>query len=299
MWARFFKPGFNLPNFITTIAIIAIIVTVARPSSAELSSWVQAIGSIVAIAFAAYLPIRHTEIAVKKRQDSLARILRVIADDAVEALFLLSNAFIRPDRESYQMVKYQSYHKGREWTALIDQLSQIPVADLTPHHARDLSNLKDAVSFGAYVAGLIPQWMQGGGHSRPDVLRVLRGKRDIAALIRSRLPAPEGIFTTKMSYAQQVGSMAELTHPIPEPVSVDEGEIYRRYVWEKDSDIVPAYAVFFGVFTYIEGFGPSIVERLEHWTTYEEADMYFRDMSRVLGSEHVEAAYRDVLRASL
>ena len=268
---------------------------VAKPNSAELASWVQALGSVVAIVFAAYLPIWHSKVSLKRRQDSLAEIMRVLSDEAVESLYLLSNVFYRPDRESTQMASYQKFHRGRDWASQIDQLAQIPVAELSPLAARDLSYLKDAVSFGAYVASLIPSWIEKNrGYSHPDVVRVLRAKRDIAALVRSRLPAPLGLKLPDMTQSQRIGILAELKRPPSEPVIVEDGEIYRRYVWASDSDLVPEYAYIYGAYTYVDGFGPWIVENDGKWATFEQAEFYIKGMCIKLHEEHMHSKYIEI-----
>lgn len=218
-WRRFLELKLSLPNLITIASLLLIFYLVAKPNSAELASWVQALGSVIAIIVAAYLPIWHTKVALKRRQASLAETLRVISEDAVESLCLLVNIFYHPDREGSQMASYQNFHRGREWASLVDQLSQIPVAELSPVAARDLSYLKDSVNFGSYVAGLIPKWIdKNRGHSDPDVVRVLRAKRDIACLTRSRLPVPEGIKFPDMTSSQRRGYLAELKRPPLEPL---------------------------------------------------------------------------------
>lgn len=298
-WTVFFTPGLNLPNLVTAVACLVIFVMVVGTDSSDLASWVQAVGSVVAIAFAAYLPGRHAEIALKRRHESLAKIMRVIADDAVESLFMLSNAFLRPERESQQMARYQNFHRGREWLSLIEQVAQIPVAELTPKNARELSQLKDAINFGAFVAEQIPNWIKAGGVSKPDVLRVLRAKRDLAALIRSGLPGPEGIFSHKMTPAQAVASLAELHRPPIEPMQFPEGDIYRRYVWDNEADSVPSYVYITGVFTYFDGFGPSVIEKASNWRSFDEAEWYVREMCKVLYNEHMEGVYLKMTKGAL
>lgn len=291
-WTRFFELRLSLPNVITIASVILVFYLVAKPNSAEMASWVQAIGSIVAIVVAAYLPIWHAKVALKRRQESLAETLRVISEDAVESLCLLANIFYSPEHEGSQMASYQNFHRGREWDSLVDQLGQIPVAELSPTAARDLSYLKDAVDFGSYVASLIPKWIDKyRGHSEPDVIRVLRAKRDIACLTRSRLPVPQGMVLPCMTHSQNSGNRAEMDRPPLEPIIFSEGEIYRRYVWGADSNSVPEYVYIYGVYAYIKNFGPNIIRKEDKWSTFEEAEIYIKLMCAQLDWEHIQASY--------
>lgn len=294
-WKRLFEPKLSLPNIITLIALVFIFYSIAKPNSAELASWVQAVGSILAIVVAAYLPIWHAKVALKRRQESLAENLRVISESAVESLCLLSSVFYRPDYEGSQMANYQNFHRGREWESLVDQLGQIPVAELSPVVARELSHLKDSVNFGAYVASLIPAWIdKNRGSSKPDVIRVLRAKRDMACLARSRLPIPQGMKFPSMTSSQSAVYLAELKRPPLEPMTFSDGEVYRRYVWKNDSESVPSCVYIYGVYTYIRGFGPSLIENGGRWGTFKDAETYVKGMCLQLNNEHMKASYIEI-----
>ena len=294
-WMRFFELRLSLPNVITIASLVLIFYLVAKPNSAEMASWVQAVGSVVAIVVAAYLPIWHAKVALKRRQESLAETLRVISEDAVESLCLLANIFYFPEHEGSQMASYQNFHRGREWDSLVDQLGQIPVAELSPMAARDLSYLKDAVDFGSYVASLIPKWIdKNRGYSEPDVIRVLRVKRDIACLTRSRLPVPQGMVLPHMTHSQNSGSRAEMDRPPLDPMIFSEGEVYRRYVWGADGNSAPEYVYIYGVYAYIKNFGPNVVENKGRWSTFEEAESQIKGMCVQLDREHIQACYIEV-----
>lgn len=286
--ASWFRPIISVQNIVLLLAVL-FIVALFDLNKGELASWVQAVGSIAAIVFAAYLPVWHGRVALKRRQNSLAEIMRVISDDATESLCLLSSNFLCPERERSQMAKYEIFHRGRDWAALSDQLAQIPVAELSPNSARDLSYLKDAVSFGAFVASKIPEWIKDGGHSRPDIVRVLRAKRDLVGLIRSRLPVPEGLESPVVIQAQLICQVSEMRRPPLEPLVLEDAEIYRRYVWKHELSGVPDYVYVQGIYTYMEDFGPSIIENNGAWCNFIEADKYVQAMCRRLHEEHVEA----------
>jgi hypothetical protein len=289
-----FKPWFSVQNVVLGLSLAFVAILAIRTfglNSGEVASWVQAFGSVAAIVFAAYLPIWHGRVSLKRRQDSLAEIMRVISDDAIESLCLLSSTFLCPERERSQMAKYEIFHRGRDWAALVDQLAQIPVAELSPTSARDLSYLKDAVSFGSFVASKIPDWIKDGGHSRPDVVRVLRAKRDLVGLIRSRLPVPYGLTSPELTHAQLVCQVSEMRRPSLEPLVIDDAEIYRRYVWKHELSAVPDYVYVQGIYAYMDGFGPSIIDNDGTWLNFLAADEYVKAMCRQLHDEHMEAEF--------
>lgn len=288
--ASWFRPIFSVQNIVLLIAGLFVL-ALFDLNKGELASWVQAIGSIAAIVFAAYLPMWHGQVALKRRQNSLAEIMRVISDDATESLCLLSGNFLCPERERSQMAKYEIFHRGRDWAALSEQLAQIPVAELSPNSARDLSYLKDAVSFGSFVASKIPEWIKDGGHSRPDVVRVLRAKRDLVGLIRSRLPVPHGLTSPAIMHAQSTCQVSEIRRPPLEPLVLEDAEIYRRYVWKHELSAIPDYVYVQGIYTYMEGFGPSIIDNDGTWSNFLEIDEYVQAMCRKLHDEHVEAEF--------
>ena len=287
-----FKPWCSVPNAVWCFALIYLawlMITVYDLNSSDVASWVQAFGSVAAIVFAAYLPIWHGRVSLKQRQNSLAEIMRVISDDAADSLRLISNSFLCPERERGQMARYEVFHRGRDWAALIDQLAQIPVAELSPASARDLSYLKDAVSFGAFVALKIPDWIKDGGHSRPDIVRVLRVKRDLVELIRSRLPVPQGIDSQDLSLAQLTTQVIEMRRPQLEPIVIEDAEIYRRYVWRDELSSMPEYVYIQGIYPYFDSFGPSILEFDSGFSNFLDLDLYVQAMCRRLHEEHISA----------
>lgn len=285
---RFFKLELSLPNCVTAVSLVVILFLLFKPNSGELASWVQAVGSILAIVAAAYIPFWHAKVASARRLQTLLGIMGVIADDSMESLWTLTNVFYQPEKEESNMFAYQGFHKGRDWQKLLNQLDQIPLAELSPAAARSLSILKDSVSFGAYVASLIPKWIERGGHSQSDVVQVLRGKRDLLGLIRQDLPRVLG---SVVPHAQTVGSNAELKRPPLEPISIDDAKIYRRYVWPSDNSSLPEYVYIHGIYPYVHDFGPYTIEFDDHWKLFSDVDTYVRGMCLQLHREHLDAMY--------
>ncbi len=286
---KLIRPGVSIPNAITLFSFVLIFFAWARPTSSELASWVQAFGSIAAIVVAAYFPIWHSNRSIELRRKSLAEILRVISDDATESLHLLANLFYCPERERQEMMRYEMFHRGRDWQALTDQLTQIPVAELTPQLARDLSYVKDAVNFGAFVAAKIPEWMKAGGSSRPDVVRVLRTKRDLVGLIRSRLPVPPGILSAELTQTQLATQVYEMKRPPYEPLLFEDAEVYRRYVWDDYRWPLPNRVYIHGIYPYLNDFGPSMLELPSMLGGIQQIEEYVKGYCRVLHDEHLQA----------
>lgn len=287
-----FKPWCSVQNVVLFLAFLFVTGLAIRTyglNSSEIASWVQAFGSILAIIVAAYFPILHSKKALESRRKSLAEILRVLSDDAVESLHLLSGAFYCPVRERREMMRYETFHRNRDWQALIDQLSQIPVAELTPQLAKDLSYLKDAVGFGAHVASKIPEWMKSGGHSEPDVVRVLRAKRDLVGLIRSRLPVPQGVKSPDVTPGQMRSQVYETNKPPLEPIAFDDAEIYRRYYWKDFRSAMPDRVYIHGIYPYFNNFGPSLLELPPMSGGFKEIEEYVCSYCRVLHEEHLES----------
>ncbi|BAO62864.1 hypothetical protein PPC_3517 [Pseudomonas protegens Cab57] len=284
-----FKPWCSVQNVVLSLAFVYVTGFAIKTyglSNSEVASWVQAFGSIAAIIVAAYFPILHARKALEARQQSLAEILGVLADDAVESLHLLAGAFYCPVREKREMMKYETFHRNRDWQALIDQLSQIPVAELTPSLAKDLSYLKDAVGFGALVASKIPEWMKAGGHSQPDVIRVLRAKRDFVGLIRTRLPSVGG---KPLTQGQMRSKAFETNKPPIEPLAFDDAEIYRRYYWKDFRDSIPNRVYIHGIYPYLNDFGPSLLEIPDLGGGFKEIDEYVCSYCLHLHKEHLES----------
>ena len=63
----FFRPGINLPNCLTLVGVLMILIAAFRPSSSELASWVQSVGSIAAIYGAFWISKQQSDAEEKNR----------------------------------------------------------------------------------------------------------------------------------------------------------------------------------------------------------------------------------------
>ncbi|WP_153046099.1 hypothetical protein [Pseudomonas sp. MF6396] len=267
-------------------------------TAAEWASWVQAVGTIVAVGVAAYLPIWHSRVASKNRQNDLAQILRVISDDALDLMWALTDVFHDPQQELVKMVRYHNSHQGRSWDAVSDQLAQIPVAELSPAIAKDLSYLKDSVNFGGYAASLIPDFLQKK-QSQLHVVNILRYKRDLVREIRLRLPVPAGVVSHEFPQSEMAGRCAEMRRPVYKPLLIGEAQIYRRYVWSHEFSGVPDFAIVNGEYPVGENFGPYIIESNGTWSSLHEAEEYVKLMCVQLHKEHIEAMDLKIMQEAL
>lgn len=262
----------SVQNIVAASSVVCLIVLAIRhfdPDSSELASWVQAVGSVVAIVVAAFLPIWHASVTTERKQQALLGILRVLADEVLEEMWLLTNTLAMPDKENRQMLEYRHFRRGRIWEGLVNDLAQMPLADLPPQHAKSLGVIRDAAKFGSFVADQIPAWIARGGYSEPHVTETLRGKRDLLTLIRATLPVAEGIYSPVFVDAQRRGQPYELRRPYAAPIQIGETKIYRRYVWENDQASIPDCVYLHFVFPYgDDDFTPGVIERKKSWTSF-------------------------------
>lgn len=237
------KPWFSVQNVVLVLSLVFLALVLIRSNnlnSGEVASWVQAIGSIAAIVAAAFIPIWHGRVSIKNRENQLVGTLRVLALDAQEKLWMLSNSFMSVDSEQKTMREYLNAQRQTEWGGLISAVAQIPIAELPPARVMDLGILRDAVSFGAYVADLLPKWVSEGC-SHPDVVVAFKGKRDLADFILSKMPNPTGSIYSTQGWVRK-SMYQEIQRPNPNPMHVQGVKVYRRYSWANaEADIPSAY----------------------------------------------------------
>lgn len=235
------KSWFSIKNVAVTLSVFFFVfLAIVRfdLNSSEVASWVQAVGSVAAIVAAAFIPIWHERVSSRKREEKLVGILRVLTLDAQQKLWLLSSTFMSVQAEVKQMQEYLNSQRQKEWGGLVSAVAQIPIAELPPLKVEGLGILRDAVSFGEYVAGLLPTWIEEGS-SHPDVVVAFRGKRDLLDLIKSTMPNPSGFFHDTPEWVR-TSQYAEMRRPDPNPIYVRDVKIYRRYSWDGFEQKVPS-----------------------------------------------------------
>ncbi|QXI45169.1 hypothetical protein HU734_010545 [Pseudomonas wayambapalatensis] len=206
--------------------------------NAAAASWVQGVGSILAIVAAGYFPIFHSRISAKKLERQLVGTMRVLMTETLEKLWRLSSAFVKFDSEILEMQEYLRNHRQREWHGLISAIDQMPIAQLPARRVSDLGHLRDAAEFGAYVAELLPGWIESGA-SHQSVVRALRGKRDLLMLLRGMTPQ-SGVEDPNWDWIKKIQAY-EISKAEPGEMIVSGVKIYRRYSWPEVGHIPKGY----------------------------------------------------------
>lgn len=291
MWCEriwiFVKRHATVPGAVVVFALAYILMLAVNAGEVG-ASWVQAIGSIAAIGAAAYLPLWHLERAERKRQSTLRGILRVLIENTLDKLWLLTNNFLDPLREKAWMLEYLRNHRDADLYAITIALDQIPIADLTPEDALRLGALREAVSFGVKTIGCLTGWIEEG-YSDPEVVQTLRVKRSLLSLARAGLYSAD----------QQMPERPHVEHGIkreqkivqPEPLHHRGVRVYRRFCCREDEIAkgLPPYAVVIQIVTPWAPPHSVSMERNEYgWTTSHELDEMIVSMAdRMINSwEH-------------
>jgi len=215
----------------------------------EAAGWAQAVGAGVAVVTAAFIPMWHAKVATRERQKNLLGVMRVLADQALEKIWLLSNSFIKLEVAPKMMREYLFHHRDDDWPGLLDAINKIPIADLPPEKAIVLGQLRDAVLFAQKVAGELSGWV-ARGHAQPDMLVALRAKRDLLSLARSRLPQVSGGSVKGKVDAQVRGEPLELKRPFTEPFVISGVKVFRYFIWDDDEATVPSGVIIQCLFPY-------------------------------------------------
>lgn len=148
--------------------------------------WVQAIGSVMAIVAAGYFPIWHSRVAQARREESLLKLIQILADEAREAIHLLTSNFFAPEHELVRMDKYLQHNRDHGWLSLLGRIDQIPIAEVPSEAVAHLGTIREAVAFSYSVAERLPLWINAGSSHPKDVI-TLRAKRALVDIARSRI----------------------------------------------------------------------------------------------------------------
>lgn len=208
----------------------------------EAAGWAQAIGAGVAIVVASFIPMWHAKVATVEKQRNLLGVMRVLSDEALEKLWLLSNTFLKLENAPRMMREYLYHRREQDWSGLFDAVNKIPIGELPPDSARALGYLRDAVEFGQRVVTELPQWADRG-YAQPDMVVALKAKRDLLALVRGTLPHIVGVSVAGKVDAQKRGEIYELRRPMLEPYSINGVKVFRHYIWETDTADTPIGAI--------------------------------------------------------
>lgn len=185
---EFFKRHITLPGTVLVFAGVWLIM-LAVEAGATGAAWVQAIGSILALIAAGLLPVAHQRMNDKRRGEERLLALSHLVDEALYEIWILSSCFTSPKQEFQQMSHYVRFGRPNNWPSITAGLNEIKLSELPPPRAADLIKIRGAVAYAAYVSSQVTAWL-AEGHANPEVIAVLRSKRDLLALMRCALPLP-------------------------------------------------------------------------------------------------------------
>lgn len=191
------------------------------------AAWIQAIGTVMALIGAIYLPIIHGDHLATKRELMILGQMRLIAEDCYEKLWMLSNCFLLADRESQAIGAYLSHGRAQEWGAIVTALNQIPLHEVPPEHVGTLAVMRNAAAQAVFVCSLLDKWIVDASH--PGIIELLRGRRDILAIKKAKLPWPAGVPDTVDRDNQERGRNYEMATPPLGSINVLGLKVYRQY----------------------------------------------------------------------
>ena len=174
-----------LPIFIPLWLLLMVVLGIKLAkdlNSTELAGWVQAIGSIFGLAGAAFFPVWHADRAEQRRKRDAQSALAVIVSKVISDLWLLTNCLADPVREKDWMIEYLRNHRDSDFSTSQLELEMFSAADLSPGAFGVLKALREAVDVANKAVKEFPSWIDAG-HSHPDLVQSLRGKRDLLMLL--------------------------------------------------------------------------------------------------------------------
>lgn len=164
------------------LMLVCVIYSIKPLSPSDLSGWVQAIGSIFGLVGAAFFPVWHADRADQRRKREAQSALEVIVTKAISDLWLLTNCLSDPVREKSGMIEYLRNHRDSDFSTTQINLGVFSAADLSPGALKVLKSLQEAIDVANKAVAALPVWIKAG-HSNPDLLISLRGKRDLLMLL--------------------------------------------------------------------------------------------------------------------
>ncbi|MFJ2379871.1 hypothetical protein [Pseudomonas protegens] len=235
LFRKIFCPWPSAHNVLIVLSVIFLLGLVDLTTS-EWASWVQAVGSILAIIGAALLPVWHSRVAENKREQQLVGILKVLTESALEKLIRLSAVFVRFDKEAERMKQYTASQLPHEWASLLSAIEQLPITELSPTRAGFVGSLRDAVSFGNHLVSRLPEWsIESGAHLH--LVEAFRVKRDYLILMKKMIHGSELYTVLDNEWARKILA-EEILRPDPSPVDRDGVKVYERRSWG-DGALVP------------------------------------------------------------
>ncbi|MGO4151452.1 hypothetical protein [Cupriavidus sp. YAF13] len=139
---------------ISVTALLGWLFSLWKPKdSAEVASWVQAVGSILAVAVAALIPFIHTRLMERRLQASRMESLRILANLAVHLMSDLRAAFAT----EVAMWNYTASRNLLDWDEAAGTLATFPVWDVADVDVvKYLGPIRDALRVCREIAHMLP-----------------------------------------------------------------------------------------------------------------------------------------------
>ncbi|WP_162949692.1 hypothetical protein [Pseudomonas aeruginosa] len=244
------------------------------------AAWVQAIGSIIALVGAAWLPIIHSRKAARDRAVSALENMRVIAEVCEEDMWMLSNLFWIPDEEVRQMQGYLRAGRDHSWASTKAALSIISMVDIPPSHVEDFVTLRKAIEYSDFIARKLPDWISEGS-SNPEVLSAFRALLALLGGTLSKLSIEGGV-SDRLRISRDFGAANQLRYSQPEPIDIDGVKVYVNYGGREEGS--PSKIYLQVVYPFGDKHPPryELKRDDEGWTSYEEAVKVVKEFSKKL-----------------
>lgn len=139
--------------------------------SVAAAAWMQAIGSILAIAGAGFFPYFHEAKKDRNRSDRLRRILLLLAKNQKEQLRLLHSTLLNAvnDFGENSINPYLGNQWQMKWPPHIEALRSILITDLDPGQVYMLTEMKVGADFAWSICLRLNDWNVIGDKEQVDI----------------------------------------------------------------------------------------------------------------------------------
>ncbi|WP_192558117.1 hypothetical protein [Pseudomonas allokribbensis] len=144
------------------------------PASVAAAAWMQAIGSILAIAGAAFFPYFHEAKKDRNRSERLRQILLLLAKNQQEQLRLLHSTLFNAvhDFGEDTINPYLGNQWQMKWPPHIEALRSIQITDLDPGQVYMLTEMKVGADFAWSICLRLSDWNVIGDKEQVDIQQV-------------------------------------------------------------------------------------------------------------------------------
>lgn len=146
----------------------------SNESSVAAAAWIQAVGSILAIAGAAAFPYFHEAKKDRIRSERLRRIMLLLARNQHEGLRLLHSTVYNAINDYGQNTinPYIENEWHMKWPPLIEALRSIQITDLDPGQVYMLNEMKVGADYAWSICQRLRDWDVSGDSERLAIQRL-------------------------------------------------------------------------------------------------------------------------------